>query len=401
VKKILFYLHFIKIGGAELVAIEYIKGLIQQGYKVDLIIDFNMGKEVNTFEYAIPKEVNFKYVKSEKISKFIYNFRTLGKKNKFFNVFLYGFIMFFDFYYYHTKVKKNLKENNYDTTISFYQFLPAYITKHKNMKHIIWLHGSVEHFFGGIKNLFKKNYEKKLNKYDYIVTIANEMKEQLENFYPNLPKEKIKMIYNPFDFNTIIKKANNTQDLINDEKILLKGDYICTVTRIDEHQKDLTTLINAYDILFKENKIKEKLYIIGDGPDRLAMKNLVKVKKLQNNILFLGKKTNPFIWMKNAKFFVLSSKFEGLPTVLIETITVETLVISANCKTGPKEILKNGECGELFEVGNDEELAKKIEYILKNDEYRKNKVLKAKDRIKEFDKKKVIFELINIIENGE
>ena len=71
-KKILFYLPFIKVGGIEKVSIEYLTGLINKGYKVDLIIDFDMAKYGNTFEYAIPKEVNYKYIKSEKVSKFIY-----------------------------------------------------------------------------------------------------------------------------------------------------------------------------------------------------------------------------------------------------------------------------------------------------------------------------------------
>jgi len=397
VKKILFYLHFIKVGGAELVAIEYIKGLIKKGYKVDLIIDFDMGKDDNTFEYAIPKKVDYKYIKPEKISKFIYKLRTLGKKNKIFNIFLYGSIIFFDFYYYHTKVKKILKINNYDITISFYQFLPGYITKFKNIKHIIWLHGSVEHFFGGIKNLFKSSYEKKLNKYDYIVTIANEMQEQLEDFYPNLPKEKIKMIYNPFDFDKIREKASNEKYLTDNEKLLFKKEFICTVTRVDEHQKDLTTLILAYDKIYKANKIREKLYIIGDGPDKVKMQNLVKSKKLQKQILFLGKKTNPFIWMKNTKLFILSSKFEGFGLVLVEAMAVETFVISSLCKTGPKEILQDGECGDLFEIGDVEKLANKIEFILNNAEYRNDKIKKANDRIKEFEKENSIKMLNEII----
>ncbi|MBT5490924.1 glycosyltransferase [bacterium] len=383
-KKILFYLPFIKVGGIEKVSIEYLTGLINKGYKVDLIIDFDMAKYGNTFEYAIPKEVNYKYIKSEKVSKFIYYFRTLGKKNKIFNVFLYGFIILFDFYYYHTKVKKILEKEKYDYTISFFQFLPSYITNFKKTKHIIWLHGSVEHFFGGIKNLFKANYEKKLNKYDSIVTIANEMQEQLEEFYPKLEKEKIKMIYNPFNFNEIIKKSNMIDNLTKDEKLLIKDNYICTVTRVDEHQKDLTTLILAYEKQYLNNKIKDKLYIIGDGPSRDNLTELVKDKKLEKQILFLGKKTNPFIWMKKANVFILSSKFEGFGLVLVEAMVVNTFVISSNCKTGPTEILDNEKCGDLFAVGSVNELSDKLQYALNNDKYRDNKIANATQNLERF-----------------
>ena len=396
-KKILFYLPFIKVGGIETVSLEYMRVLLEKGYQIDLIIDFDMGRNGNTLEYAIPKEINCKYIKSQKISSFIYFFRTLGKKNKLFNFPLYALMLFFDFYYYHTKVKKIANDGKYDYTISFYQFLPAYLTNIKSSKHIIWLHGSVEHFFGGIKNIFKKNYEKKLNKYDYIVTIANEMKEQLESFYPNLQKNKIKRIYNPFDFEEIYKKMNDVNSLNDKEKELMKDDFICTVGRLDEGQKDFMTLINAYELLYKSNKIKEKLYIVGDGPNRNDLVAMVKTKNLEQNILFLGKKMNPYIWMRKAKIFILSSKFEGLPTVLVEAMACETFIISSNCKTGPKEILCSGECGDLFEVGNVQELANKVEYVLNNEEYRFEKINKAKERIKEFDKEISIEKLMRLL----
>ena len=108
-KKILFYIPFIKVGGIEKVSISYLNGLIESGYKVDLIIDFNMGKRGNAFEHMLPKKLNYKYIKNESVSKFIYYFRTLGKTNKIFNLPLYFLILLFDFYYYHLKVKKILQ----------------------------------------------------------------------------------------------------------------------------------------------------------------------------------------------------------------------------------------------------------------------------------------------------
>lgn len=396
-KKILFYTPFITIGGGvQKVTADYVNLLTERGYEVDLIVDFNMGEEVEI--YKLPKNIQFQYIKSEKVSNLIYFFRTLGKKNKLFNFPLYALMIIFDFYYFHTKVKNIVRDGKYDYTISFYQFLPAYLTNIKSSKHIIWLHGSIEHFFGGIKNIFKKSYEEKLNKYDYIVTIADEMREQLENFYPNLPKNKIKRIYNPFDFEEIYKKMDDVNSLNDEEKELINDDFICTVGRLDEGQKDFITLINAYEFLYKNNSIKEKLYIIGDGPNKNDLVNIVKQKNLEQNILFLGKKLNPYIWMRKAKIFILSSKFEGLPTVLIEAMTCEAFVISSSCKTGPKEILCDGECGDLFEVGNIQALANKIEYALNDNEYRLNKTIKAKERIKEFDKEVVLKEIQILLE---
>lgn len=394
-KRILFYTPFITIGGGvQKVTADYVNLLTERGYEVDLIVDFNMGEEVEI--YKLPKNIQFQYIKSEKVSNLIYFFRTLGKKNKLFNFPLYALMIIFDFYYYHTKVKKIVNDGKYDWTVSFYQFLPAYLTNIKSSKHIIWLHGSIEHFFGGIKNIFKKSYEEKLNKYDYIVTIADEMREQLENFYPNLPKNKIKRIYNPFDFEEIYKKMDDVNSLNDEEKELICDNFICTVGRLEEG-KDFKTLINTYEFLYKNNKIKEKLYIVGDGPSKENLIEIVKTKELDKNILFLGKKINPYIWMRKAKIFILSSKSEGFGLVLVEAMACETFVISSSCKTGPKEILCSGECGDLFEVGHVQELANKIIYVLNNDEYRFQKIGKAKERIKEFDKEVVLKEIQNLL----
>jgi hypothetical protein len=122
---------------------------------------------------------------------------------------------------------------------------------------------------------------------------------------------------------------------------------------------------------------------------------------LENQIFFLGNKKNPYIWMKNAELFLLSSKFEGFGLVLVESMAVDTFVISSNCKTGPKEILQDGKCGDLFEIGNFEELANKIEFALLNEEYKKDKILKAKKRIKEFDRMVVMKQLIDILESSK
>jgi len=178
---------------------------------------------------------------------------------------------------------------------------------------------------------------------------------------------------------------------------LLNSDYICSVARLDEEQKDFTTLILAYSKLYFDKKIEDKLYIIGDGPSKGVLKNLVKSNGLEKQVLFLGEKINPFVWVKNAKLFVLSSKFEGFGLILVDAMAVNTFVISSNCKTGPKEILQNGECGDLFEVGDVDGLSDIIGEALLNDKYREGKILKASNRINEFNKANILTKLADIL----
>lgn len=355
-KKILFYTTFLTQGGGiEVVTVRYINKFIENGYKVDLYIDYNMGEE-NIREKEIDKRVKITYLKSEKISKLIYKLRTLGKEKKIYNIFLYILILASDFIVWKKEVKKIEKEN-YDATISFFQFLPSYITKVKGPKHMIFLHGSVKQYFEGIRKYFKNSFFNKINRFDNICTVSEEMRVQLKEIFPNLTNKQM-TIYNPIDFETIETKACKRGDLTSDEEKLLNSSYICSVGRLDEGQKDFNTLINAYANL--KNKISEKLVLVGDGPDREKLENLVKELNLENYIIFLGKKNNPYIWMKNSKAFILSSKYEGLPTVLIEALILDIPSISSNCLTGPAEILENGKYGELFNIGNVKELEEKI-----------------------------------------
>lgn len=375
-KKILFYTTFLTQGGGiEVVTVRYINKFIENGYKVDLYIDYDMGEE-NIREKEIDKRVKITYLKSEKISKLIYKLRTLGKEKKIYNIFLYVLILVSDFIVWKKEIKK-IERENYDATISFFQFLPSYITKVKGPKHMIFLHGSVKQYFEGIRKYFKNSFFNKINRFDYICTVSEEMRVQLKEIFPNLTNKQV-TIYNPIDFETIENKACKRGDLTLDEEELLNSSYICSVGRLDEGQKDFGTLINAYANLKFNNKISEKLVLVGDGPDREKLENLVRELKLENDIIFLGKKSNPYIWMKNSKVFILSSKYEGLPTVLIEALILDAPSISSNCLTGPVEILENGKYGELFNIGNVKELEEKILITLS-----KVEKIKTKEYIKE------------------
>ena len=234
-KKILFYTTFLTQGGGiEVVTVRYINKFIENGYKVDLYIDYNMGEE-NIREKEIDKRVKITYLKSEKISKLIYKLRTLGKEKKIYNIFLYILILVSDFIIWKKEIKKIEKEN-YDATISFFQFLPSYITKLKGPKHMIFLHGSVKQYFEGIRKYFKISFFNKINRFDYICTVSEEMRVQLKEIFPNLTNKQV-TIYNPIDFETIENKACERGDLTLDEEELLNSSYICSVGRLDEGQK--------------------------------------------------------------------------------------------------------------------------------------------------------------------
>ena len=234
----------------------------------------------------------------------------------------------------------------------------SYIKNIKNKKKIVWLHSSY-------KNLLirKKNIDEKLKNYDKILVIADDMEKELLEVRKDL--KNICKFDNFVDYQEIDKKLNEELKIDFD----FNQKYFLTVCRLNEEQKDVKTLIEAFSLY----KGDEKLVIAGDGPDRKMLEDLCIEKKIKDKVIFLGMINNPFIFMKNSQAFILSSKVEGFGLVLIEALYCGTKVISSDCPTGPSQILLNGEAGELFEVSNVAELLNKLE-IIHNKEYNKAKI---------------------------
>lgn len=132
--------------------------------------------------------------------------------------------------------------------------------------------------------------------------------------------------------------------------------------RLVTDSKDFPTLIKGFK-LAKEKGIQEKLYILGDGPDRKKVEKMIIDEGMEGEIILFGNVKNPYSWIKGAKALIHSSKYEGLPTVLIEGLILNKKVISSNCPTGPTEILEYGKIGDLYAVGDYEKLGN---ILLKN-----------------------------------
>ena len=131
------------------------------------------------------------------------------------------------------------------------------------------------------------------------------------------------------------------------------------------------------------------------------MKNYINENNLNNLIKLINFKKNPFPYIKQADLFILTSSFEGLPNVLLESLVLNKFIISSNCRTGPREILLSGKGGDLFKIGDYKKLAKLIiDFKLQ----RKNKIKKlqlAKKNLFRFDYKvnlKKYLDLVNSLD---
>lgn len=348
-KNILIYNGSLRMGGIERVLIEVLQNLNKEKYNIDLIIEDGI-KSLNVFEKDIPSYINLNYLKNEdQINKIKY-YRD-RKKNSFFDRIKYQVVLFYDKVLKKKRLKQLVKGKKYDVVIDFDMDLSKFINLIETKKRIAWVHTDIEKWYAKKSRI--KRLGNRLKKYEQIVTICNEMEENTKNLFPFL-KNKITRIYNPFNFEKIEILSKENVDI--NLKSYLERDYIVSVMRLTTLQKDFKTLIKAFKVA-KENGMKEKLYILGDGPDKKQIENLITEENLKEEIFLLGSIKNPYPWIKNAKALVHSSKYEGFGLVLVEALILGTKVISSNCPTGPKEILDYGNLGELFDTGNHNELA--------------------------------------------
>ena len=168
------------------------------------------------------------------------------------------------------------------------------------------------------------------------------------------------------------------------------------VARFDFRSKDFYTLINAYSELPEDLKTRYQLLLLGDGPDMEKVKRYVYQKNEEKNVILLGKDNNPYKWMSRADILILSSKSEGLPTVLIESMICNTPVISTICQTGPREILNNGEYGILVPVGDSNILKRSIIKLLNDENLRNTFIQKANENIYRFSPDSIIPKINNL-----
>ena len=127
-------------------------------------------------------------------------------------------------------------------------------------------------------------------------------------------------------------------------------------------QKDFGTLIRAFARVIVRRPCR--LMILGDGPERASLEAIVAERGLTGSVDLPGWISNPYPYMAHAGVFVLSSRWEGLPSVLIEALFCEVPVVATDCLSGPREILEGGRYGALVPVGDEEALAAAIETAL-------------------------------------
>lgn len=374
-KKLLIHNGNISIGGQEKMLMEFLNILDSKKYEILLLIEENNGKR-NDYIDRIPKWIDYKFLTTEEFMNKIEKYQS--SKN-FLEKLYYSHLL---------KLKKKISLKELKKYLNFSDIIIDYDmgllrNLHKinlqNKKIIGWSHA------GSGELLRKKQKRENVNKYDCIVTINETMKNGYLKNYNN--KEVVK-IYNFLDFDLIEKKAE--EKLEKDY-----GKYIISVGSLTEN-KNHKLLINAFKILKDKYKVSEKLLIAGEGRKRENLEKQIRELNLENDVLLLGQKENPYKYIKNSELYILPSKSEGFSLTLVEAMYLQKMIISTH-NNGSEELVKENKYGVLIE-NNADKMAEKINYYLENKDERKKYEELGYERAKDFSKengKKVIEEFID------
>ena len=199
---------------------------------------------------------------------------------------------------------------------------------------------------------------------DVVCVQTNEMK----SFYPQYLQKKMVVLENPLDFDEMAAQCNNQN--------IEKENTVISIGRL-EKQKDFVTLIKAYKRV-AELYPDWKLKIYGQGNRKDELQGLIERENLTTNIRLCGVTHNPFLEMKKAKIFVLSSFYEGFPNVLCEAMHAGLPCVSTKCECGPSELINDGKNGFLVQIGNINQMAEKIIALIESEKMRSSMGEEAK-----------------------
>jgi len=220
------------------------------------------------------------------------------------------------------------------------------------------------------KSFIKRSVFKFIYKGENLLTVSKGLRHDVISEI-GVKAKSIEVVYNSFNFKKIHAKAN--------ENIDIKEGYIIHIGRFC-NQKRHDVLIKA----FARASIKEKLILLGAGHNNKSkymddLRCLIYELGVADRVVFKGYDENPYKYISKAKALVLSSDYEGMPMVIVESLILKTPVVSTDCKAGPNELLVDRLSSFLSPVGDIDKLADNIRSVVENPPTIKDKYTKRFD----------------------
>lgn len=281
--------------------------------------------------------------------------------------------------------KKNIK-NEYDIEIAFLEgpITRIFAEGKEKDKKVAWIHNDISKVYGtGVKSNIKKIIDEKIyKKFKKLVFVSKDNLEKFEKQYKNESDKMV--IYNYIDVKRILEKAEEGQ-----AEELKNGEInIVTVARLVQ-QKAIDRLIKVHSKLIKEG-IMHNIYIIGEGPEREKLEEIIKKEQCQETIKLLGSRENPYPYIKQADYFALLSNYEGYPMVLLEAQILGKYIIITD--TSAKETIQEYETSKILK-NTEQGIYEGLKDVLKNTDN-----IKKIENTKEYNNKQIIEEIKTLID---
>ena len=231
-------------------------------------------------------------------------------------------------------------------------------------------------------NFIRKMLWRLIGKKIFLVTCPSNETMNYINELNIFDNKKVILLNDPIiDVSKIHNNLQKKIDVLN-----LKKDYFISVGRLTK-QKNHTLLIKLFKIMCNKNR-NLFLYILGDGEEKINIIKEIKQLKLEDNVILLGYKKNPYPLISKAKAVLSPSLWEDPGAVMIEAAFCNKIVISSDCISGPKEFLLDGKGGYLFKNNNLSSFVKTINDFLQDNNHN---ILLKKINAKKNSKKYTLF----------
>ncbi len=370
-KKIIFGITSLTIGGAEKVLVDLANKLSEK-FHITIFTIYAKGE----FEKNLNNNIKLKTI-------YNYQFKDMSKLKK--QITALKILLFKKHYY-----KKYIK-GDYDIEIAFLEgpITRLFSVKNKNTRKIAWIHNDITQVYGkNIKAKIKMSIDKKIyEKYRTLIFVSKDNRDKFMEKYKDIRDKNLqplqkRVIYNYINPENIIEKA--------EEKIDFEFDNNCTnfltVARLVP-QKGIDRLIEIHQKLIKQG-LEHKFYVIGDGPEKQKLENRINELNIEKTFILLGKKENPYPYMKKADIFCLLSRFEGYGMVLEEAkILGKPILITDTAAREAVEKYKNSKIVKNTDEGIYAEMKDIIKKNIKNftseinDEYDNNKIINKLEKL--------------------
>lgn len=320
-KKILFTTYDLSIGGVESCLVNLVNNLDYTKYDVTILLQDKKGDLLNNVKNEVHVEdYKLSRIKFALLRKAINMFKIMYIKLKYYRKFDFS-VCYGTGYKVSAKVALLASTNN---AAYMHTNIIKFISNSNQVKGNMSIEKKVDIFLKRCKfRKFKKN-----------IFISKSAIDAYLTLYP-MDKEKIVLSHNYIDYNKILKSSEVKVDDMYDKNCIT----FINVSRHTEYDKRLSRIICACDKL-KKDGYNFKVIMIGDGADHKLYQDMVDKKGLKENVIFYGKKANPFPYIRTANAFVMSSDFEGFPTTFGEAMTLNVPIITTNVSDA-NEIIKD------------------------------------------------------------